>query len=83
MGRFDLLTPEEEEKYSKIIREGFDAIIKTIHCDESGVEEMKVLVDRMTNMVYSGFPSQNQEPGREAQEVLFRPGRCFRFRCRY
>lgn len=48
MGRFDLLTPEEEEKYSKIIREGFDAIIKTIHCDESGVEEMKVLVDRIS-----------------------------------
>jgi RNA polymerase primary sigma factor len=48
MGRFDLLTPEEEEKYSKIIREGFDAIIKTIHSDESGVEEMKVLVDRIS-----------------------------------
>lgn len=48
MGRFDLLTPEEEEKYSKIIREGFDAIIKTIHSDESGVEEMKALVDRIS-----------------------------------
>jgi RNA polymerase primary sigma factor len=47
MGRFDLLTPEEEEKYSKIIREGFDAIIKTIHSDESGVHEMKVLIDRI------------------------------------
>lgn len=47
MGRFDLLTPEEEEKYSKIIREGFDAIIKTIHSDTSGVEEMKQLVDRI------------------------------------
>jgi len=48
MGRFDLLTPEEEEKYSKIIREGFDAIIKTIHSDESGVDEMKILVDRIS-----------------------------------
>ena len=48
MGRFDLLTPEEEEKYSRIIREGFDAIIKTIHSDESGIEEMKVLTDRIS-----------------------------------
>ena len=27
MGQFDLLTPDEEAKYSKSIREGFDAII--------------------------------------------------------
>ncbi len=47
MGRFDLLTPEEEEKYSKIIREGFDAIINTIQIDDSGVVEMKLLVDRI------------------------------------
>lgn len=47
MGRFDLLTPEEEEKYSKIIREGFDAIIKTIHADTSGVPEIKLLVERI------------------------------------
>ena len=30
MGQFDLLTPEEEAKYSKTIREGFDAIIEAI-----------------------------------------------------
>ncbi|MCB2181135.1 MAG: sigma-70 family RNA polymerase sigma factor [Desulfobulbaceae bacterium] len=47
MGRFDLLTPEEEEKYSKIIREGFDAIIKTIHADDSGMPEIKLLVERI------------------------------------
>ena len=30
MGRFDLLTPEEEAKYSKSIRHGFDSIIEAI-----------------------------------------------------
>lgn len=47
MGRFDLLTPEEEEKYSKTIREGFDAIIRTIRTDDSGVEETLRLVERI------------------------------------
>ena len=47
MGRFDLLTPEEEEKYSKIIREGFDSIIKTIHIDSSGTVEINLLVERI------------------------------------
>ncbi len=47
MGRFDLLTPEEEEKYSKIIREGFDSIIKTIHSDRSGTVEIQLLVERI------------------------------------
>ena len=47
MGQFDLLTPEEEEKYSKAIRSGFDAIIKLIRDDESGVPEIKLLVDRI------------------------------------
>ena len=47
MGRFDLLTPEEEEKYSKTIREGFDAIIRAIRQDDSGVPEITVLVERI------------------------------------
>jgi len=47
MGRFDLLTPEEEEKYSKAIRSGFDAIIKEIRLNDSGVPEIKLLVDRI------------------------------------
>lgn len=47
MGRFDLLVPEEEEKYSKTIREGFDAIIKAVRNDDSGVPEMAVLVERI------------------------------------
>ena len=47
MGRFDLLTPEEEEKYSKIIREGFDSIIKTIHADTSNTAIIKLLVERI------------------------------------
>ncbi len=47
MGRFSLLTPEEEEKYSKAIREGFDAIINTIRDNDSGVEEIKQLVKRL------------------------------------
>jgi RNA polymerase primary sigma factor len=47
MGQFDLLTPEDEAKYSKTIREGFDAIIKAIRADESGTTEMKMLIDRI------------------------------------
>ncbi len=47
MGKFDLLTPSEEEKYSKTIRNGFDAIIKVIREDESGVTEMIHLVERL------------------------------------
>ncbi len=47
MGQFDLLTPAEEAKYSKTIREGFDAIIEAIRQDTSGVNEIKMLVDRI------------------------------------
>ena len=47
MGQFDLLTPEEEAKYSKTIREGFDAIIDLIRTDRSGVEEIRMLVERI------------------------------------
>jgi len=47
MGQFDLLTPEEEEKYSKAIRQGFDAIIAAIRTDKSGVDEMAALVERI------------------------------------
>ena len=47
MGQFDLLTPEEEAKYSKTIREGFDAIIAAIREDTSGVNEIRMLVDRI------------------------------------
>ena len=47
MGRFDLLTPEEEEKYSKTIRQGFDAIIRAIRKDVSGTPEMAILNKRI------------------------------------
>ncbi len=47
MGRFDLLTPEEEAKYSKTIRQGFEAIITAIREDSSGVVEVQVLRDRI------------------------------------
>ncbi|HBI14202.1 MAG TPA: RNA polymerase subunit sigma [Desulfobulbaceae bacterium] len=47
MGQFDLLTPEEEAKYSKSIREGFDAIIAAIRKHKSGTPEMKMMVDRI------------------------------------
>ncbi len=47
MGQFDLLTPEEEAKYSKTIREGFDAIIALVRADRSDVTEIKMLVDRI------------------------------------
>ena len=47
MGQFDLLTPEEEEKYSKTIREGFNAIVGAIRKDRSGLVEMKQLVEKI------------------------------------
>ncbi len=47
MGQFDLLTPEEEAKYSKTIREGFDAIIMAIRDNSSGTKEMQMLVERI------------------------------------
>ena len=47
MGRFDLLTPEEEAKYSKTIRQGFEAIITAIREDKSNVKEIDLLRDRI------------------------------------
>ena len=47
MGRFDLLTPEEEAKYSKTIRQGFEAIIKAIREDSSDVREIDLLRERI------------------------------------
>lgn len=47
MGRFDLLTPDEEAKYSKTIRQGFEAIIAAIREDSSGVKEMVLLRERI------------------------------------
>jgi RNA polymerase primary sigma factor len=47
MGRFELLTPEEEGIYSRTIREGFDAIIRAIRADDTGVPEMQILKDRI------------------------------------
>jgi RNA polymerase primary sigma factor len=47
MGQFDLLTPEDEAKYSKTIREGFDSIINAIRKDKSGTPEMRILIDRI------------------------------------
>ena len=47
MGQFDLLTPEEEAKYSRTIREGFNAIIDAIRESDTSVPEIKMLVDRI------------------------------------
>lgn len=47
MGRFDLLTPEEEAKYSKTIRQGFEAIIAAIREDTSGTKEIQLLRERI------------------------------------
>lgn len=47
MGRFDLLTPEEEAKYSKTIRQGFESIISAIREDNSGVKEVQILCERI------------------------------------
>jgi len=47
MGRFDLLTPEEEAKYSKTIRQGFEALIRAIREDASEVGEIDLLRERI------------------------------------
>ncbi len=47
MGQFDLLSPEEEAKYSKTIREGFDAIINAIREQKKAARELELLVDRI------------------------------------
>ena len=47
MGRFDLLTPEEEAKYSKTIRQGFECIIGAIRIDQSGVKDLDLLRTRI------------------------------------
>lgn len=47
MGRFDLLTPEEEAKYSKTIRQGFESIIQAVREEQSGVKEMALLRERI------------------------------------
>ena len=47
MGRFDLLTPEEETKYSKTIRQGFDSIIVAIRMDQSRTQDLDVLRSRI------------------------------------
>ena len=47
MGRFDLLTPEEEAKYSRTIRQGFESIIEGIRCDKSGVKDIEILCTRI------------------------------------
>ncbi len=47
MGQFELLTPDEEEKYSKAIRQGFDAIILAIRTEGSNTDEINALVERI------------------------------------
>jgi RNA polymerase primary sigma factor len=47
MGQFDLLTPEEEAKYSKTIRQGFEAIIVAIREDTSNIREIELLCERI------------------------------------
>lgn len=47
MGRFDLLTPDEEAKYSKTIRQGFESIIEAIREEQSGVKDLELLRTRI------------------------------------
>jgi RNA polymerase primary sigma factor len=47
MGRFDLLTPEEEAKYSRTIRQGFESIIEAIRQDDSGIKDIELLCTRI------------------------------------
>lgn len=47
MGRFDLLTPEEEAKYSRTIRQGFESIIEAIRQDKSETKDIELLCTRI------------------------------------
>ncbi len=47
MGRFDLLTPEEEATYSRTIRQGFESIIEAIRQDASDVKDIEILCTRI------------------------------------
>ncbi len=47
MGAFGLLTTDDEAKYSRAIRGGFDAIIEAIRENESGVNEITMLSERI------------------------------------
>ncbi len=47
MGRFDLLTPDEEAKYSRTIRQGFESIIEAIRQDDSGTKDLELLCTRI------------------------------------
>jgi RNA polymerase primary sigma factor len=47
MGKFDLLTPAEEEKYSRAIRGGFEAIVTSIRSELGEVMEMRALIERI------------------------------------
>jgi len=47
MGRFDLLTPEEEATYSRTIRQGFESIIEAIRLDKSDVKDIEILCTRI------------------------------------
>ncbi len=47
MGQFDLLTPEDEAKYSKAIRHGFNSIIQAVREEASGVAELALLRTRI------------------------------------
>jgi len=47
MGQFELLTPEEEERYSKAIRQGFNAIISGIRLETSGIPELAAMRERL------------------------------------
>jgi len=47
MGRFDLLTPEEEAKYSRTIRQGFESIIEAIRQDTSETKDIELLCTRI------------------------------------
>ncbi len=47
MGKFDLLTPEEEAKYSRTIRQGFESIIEAIRMDQSNTKDIDLLRTRI------------------------------------
>ncbi|MEW6221429.1 MAG: sigma-70 family RNA polymerase sigma factor [Thermodesulfobacteriota bacterium] len=47
MGRFDLLTPEQEEQYSRAIRDGFQSIIQAIRDERGTLPEIRSLQARI------------------------------------
>ncbi|MBW1917837.1 MAG: sigma-70 family RNA polymerase sigma factor [Deltaproteobacteria bacterium] len=66
MLRYSVLTPEEEKKLGKIIKNGQESILKMVYASKSDLEEMQYLRQKVEEWF------QNGEKTAQAKEKLFR-----------